>query len=52
MQIALELFYLAQKYNNKDACILMGISKKGYYKFKKQYADLYAAIQHLKNEIQ
>ena len=46
LQIALELFFLAQKYNNKDACILMGISKKGYYKYKKQYPKQFNAIRH------
>lgn len=46
---ALELFSIAKESNNKTAYTLMGLSKEKFYKLKKQYAELYAAIKHLKN---
>lgn len=46
LQIALNLFYLAQKYDNKSAYTLMGLSKKEYYKLKTQYIEHFDAIRH------
>lgn len=46
LQIALKLFFLVQKCNIKTACILMGISKKDYYKLKKRYGAHFDAVRH------
>lgn len=44
---ALELFFMALRYNNRTAYTLLGISKKGFYKFKKQYAVYFDTVRHL-----
>ncbi len=45
LQIALELFIIAQKYNNKTAYTLLGLSKKEFYKLKKQYAEQFDTVR-------
>lgn len=47
LQIAIELFLLAKKYNLKTARALMGVSKKKYYDLKKRYIQQFDAVNHL-----
>ena len=47
LQIAVELFLLAKKYNVKIARARMGVSKKKYYELTKQFIKQYDAVNHL-----
>jgi len=47
LQLAVELFLLAKKYNIKTARALTGVSKKKYYELTNQYIKQYDAVNHL-----
>lgn len=44
-QFAIELFLLAQQYNNKTAQALLGVNKRKFYKIKRKYMNQFSAIE-------